>query len=210
MKHITMLQKICSHDELSNIDTALFKNDKALLNQLIDNKIAMVLDYKYEPPEDVAEFIHQRLQKLSLKPIQLQFEHLEQDFEPNKQSSFIEFMLSNFDKQLKKSKAQLVLLETGSDSYILFMTDNKSAKALGKTKSDFWQFSTLKMPNNAKLYVIYCPNCQNMNVWEMGIDEPAPSEGCCDGCDMVFWDRNGNVIKGINIEIDEIYSPEFD
>ncbi|STZ55461.1 Uncharacterised protein [Moraxella lacunata] len=109
MKHKPMLQKICHADELSNISPDLFKDDKALLSALIDDNICMVLDYKYENPKDVAEFIKHRLYQLALKEIELSFEHLENDFEQSDDDNFIEFMLSDFNKQIKKISEYFII-----------------------------------------------------------------------------------------------------
>lgn len=210
MKHNTMLQKFCNNNELKNIDPSLFKDDNALLSYLIEHKICMVLDYKFEPPKEVSEFIQSRINALSLKPIQLKFENIEQDFENDDSDNFMDFMFRDFDKKIKKSGAKIVLLETHSDHYILFIVDKKHAKNLKNIKSNFWQFDDLTNKPNAKLYVIYCPDCQMMNVWELPFDEPTPTEGSCTHCNTPLWDNNGNPCKGVDVEIDEVYLPEYD
>lgn len=204
-----MLQKLCHSDELANIDQNSFKDDSLLLSNLIDGKICMVLDYKFEPPKDVSEFIQNRINKLSLKSVQLKFEKIEQDFENDDNDNFIDFMLRNFDKQIKKSGAKIVLLETHSDHYILFIIDKKHTKNLKNIKSDFWQFDDLNNKPNAKIYVINCPKCKMMNVWELAFDEPTPTEDDCTHCNTTLWDKNGNPCKGVNVEIDEVYLPEY-
>lgn len=209
MKHKLMLQKICHADELANINPNLFKDDKALLSHLLDNQIGMVLDYRFEPPKDVSEFIQNRINKLSLKPIQLKFDQMEQDFEKDENDNFVDFMFRDFDKQIKKSGAKIVLLETYSDHYILFIVDKKHAKNLKNIKSDFWQFNDLTNKPNAKLYVIYCPNCQMINVWELPFNEPTPTEGYCTDCNTPLWDNNGNPCEGVDVEIDEVYLPKY-
>lgn len=49
-----------------------------------------------------------------------------------------------------------------------------------------------------------------MNVWELPFDEPAPTEGSCTHCNTPLWDNNGNPCKGVDVEIDEVYLPEYD
>lgn len=204
-----MLQKFCNNNELKNIDPNLFKDDNALLSYLIEHKICMLLDYKFESPKEVSEFIQHRINALSLKFIQLKFENIEQDFENDDNDNFIDFMLCDFDKKIKKSGAKIVLLETYSDHYILFVVDKKHAKNLKNIKSDFWQFDDLTNKPNAKLYIIDCPNCKMMNVWELAFNEPTPTEDNCTHCNTLLWDKNGNPCQGVNVEIDEVYLPEY-
>lgn len=210
MKHHVMLQKLCHANELKKIDPNLFKDDDALLSYLIEQKICMVLDYKFEPPKEVGEFIQSRINALSLKPTQLTFENIEQDFENDDNDNFIDFMLCDFDKQIKKFGAKIVLLQTHSDHYILFVIDKKHTKNLKNIKSDFWQFDDLTNKPNVKLYVVYCPNCQMMNVWELGFDEPTPTKDNCTSCHTPLWDNDGNPCEGVQVEIDEVYLPDYD
>lgn len=209
MKHHLMLQKLCNADELANIDPTLFKDDSALLNNLIESRIAMVLDYKFEPPQNVAEFIQNRLEKLSLKSVPLTADKIEQDFENDENDNFIDFMLRNFDRQLKKSGAKIILLETLSDYYLLFVVNKKHTKNLKSLKSDFWKFTNLAEKPNAKLYVIYCPNCDDMNVWELPFEATPPHNECCESCNTPLLDDKGNPCPDVKLEIDEIYLSHY-
>ena len=123
--------------------------------------------------------------------------------------NFIEFMLSDFNKQIKKS-ANILLLESHSDSYLLFITAKKHSKNLTKLKSDFWRFYELTNKPNAKIYTIYCPNCNNMNVWELAFDGTTPDNEECDSCHTPLWDDNGNPCQGVDVEIDDVYLTDYD
>lgn len=216
-----MLEKICSPEELEQIDSSLFKDNKKLLNTLIEKDIGMVLDWKYEPPEAIKAFIENRITQLKLKPISLKAEHLEEEHEQNADNEvgdFLPFVLENLEKQLKNIKARIVCLETHGDTYIIFIADDKSAKNLTHIKSDFWQFTTLKKADNATMYIIHCPKCDRMDVWCLPIDNRPPYEGgnpktepsepyeqCCDSCHALYWDKNGKLAGNVVIEAENCY-----
>lgn len=205
-----MLQKLCNSDELLNINQNLFKDDNALLNNLIDSHIAMVLDYKFELPKNVVEFIQNRLDKLSLKSVPLMADNIEHDFENDENNDFIDFMLRNFDKQLRRSGAKIILLETLSDHYLLFIINKKYTKNLKNLKSDFWKFIDLTEKPNAKLYVTYCPNCDDMSVWELPFEEISPHNEFCESCNTLLLDDKGKPCPGVKLEIDEVYLSNYD
>lgn len=225
MKHKIMLEKICSPTELNQIDTNLFKDDNKLFDKLIEKNIAMVLDWKYEPPEDIKQFIENRITQLNLKPIDLKVETLEKEYEQlddDERDGFLPFAFEKIEKQLKKIKVRFVFLETGNDSYVIFIAESKSAKNLTKIKSDFWRFSTLDRANNAILYIIHCPNCNRMDIWELPIENRPPYEGgnlktepsepyeqYCDSCHCLYWDKQGKVNDKLKIEVEACYSPNI-
>lgn len=203
-----MLAKILLEKELADMDIKKFKEDEALLEELICKKYVLIVDWSGEDEEnDLFNFFNQRSVSLIGKQLDISSNEIYQQFDKAidtpQRGDFLPFALEYFDKHLESLGLRVVLLDMGNDTYYILVTSKTDANRLTKLKSTFWKFELVSFQNKAPLYVANCPKCGNIQFFglDTDIDEKDLAGKSCSDCGTLFWDDNGNEM----VEIEKYY-----
>ena len=200
MNYKTMLAKVLSEKELTEMDIKAIKDDESLFNKLVDKNFLLIVDWSGEDRQGMLyKFFNNRLQ--SMFGVQLGvpedeiYQKFNQEIEEPQRGDFIPFALSYFDKQLEKLGARVVLLDLENDTYNILVSYKKDAKKLKSIKSDFWKLSTLEQKKGRVVIYIICPNCKDTAYYDMSIEEESHQANVkCEKCGTLFWDENANEV----------------
>ncbi|WP_301673177.1 DUF6630 family protein [Neisseria blantyrii] len=206
MKPEKILQKIVAENEYPVLSPLASQNE-ILREALYQNRIFLFLDWKGESGQgELYQFINERLvafgkEILKEKPDDL-YKKFDKEFGQNwKNGDFLPFAFDYFDSKLKRKKMRLMLLESGSDDYTVFIVSSNACKSLEKIQSDFWAFQSLNKAANFILYTVDCPACGQLAAWDLAISEPPPyanhEAAYCDSCYQPLWDADGQMFAAV-------------
>lgn len=206
MKPEKILQKIVAENEYPVLSPLASQNE-ILREALYQNRIFLFLDWKGESGQcELYQFINERLvafgkEILKEKPDDL-YKKFDKEFGQNwKNGDFLPFAFDYFDSKLKRKKMRLMLLESGSDDYTVFIVSSNACKSLEKIQSDFWSFQSLNKAANFILYTVDCPACGQLAAWDLAISEPPPyanhEAAYCDSCYQPLWDADGQMFAAV-------------
>lgn len=203
-----MLAKILSEKELADMDIKKFRENEALLEELICKKYVLIVDWSGEDEEnDLFNFFNQRSVSLIGKQLDISSNEIYQQFEKAidipQRGDFLPFALEYFDKHLELLGLRVVLLDMGNDTYYILVASQTDANRLTKLKSTFWKFELVSFQNKTPLYVANCPKCGNIQFFglDTDIDEKDLAGKSCSDCGTLFWDDDGNEM----VEIEKYY-----
>ena len=194
LETLEMLLSAIEFETLQNSSSVL--TNEELFHYLIDKRILLIVNWSGEDEKyHISNFLQSRVFTILGKEISLDtdkaYEALNKKLDIGK-GDHLPFLLDYFDKNLKKHGLTISLNNRGNDSYCISVSTIDNAKKLRKQKAEPWKFISLSARKTRVLYTIDCPDCGEMNVWELSIRDTPPQNECCDKCGKLLFDENGD------------------
>lgn len=197
MKIKNILQSILSSAEADDIQNEILTlSDEELSNYLINKNFFLMVDWSGEEEKyQISRFLESRIMLLTGKQFTINADKAYEVL--NKQDNIkrgdcVPFLLNYFEKVLKKQGYTMSLYDRGNDTYYIAVSTVENAAKLRKSRIEPWKFVALNSQTRI-LYIIHCPDCGDMNVWELSIKDSSPENECCD-CGKLLFDNEGNAL----------------
>lgn len=148
MDYSKILNKLLTNYEYCQYEmtSKTFDDDSGVLAWLLDNKIVYIQDWKHIDDQQLYEFVNCRLNVMGINKLNETKESMSNwitSMNFVKNSMLTIGLVRQYDYILRKIGFRVILRQTNSDWYNLFVVTTDNARNLCRIKSDFWKFYTL-------------------------------------------------------------------